>query len=166
MRDTSKRMAFCAMMAAMCVVLLLLGAILELGMYAAPLFAGLFFIPVGEKYGRKYHTILFVVSAILCFLLVPNLEESLLFAGLFGWYPIVRPVLQKLPKPLRLVTKLAIFNAVVIAVEYVVIHIIAPEAVQGILLWVLLALGNVTFLLYDRLIPKMQQLLRRLTKRL
>lgn len=166
MRNASKRMAVCAMMAAICVVLLMLGAILELGMYAAPLFAGLFFIPVGEKYGRKYHTILFVVSAILCFLLVPNLEESLLFAGLFGWYPIVRPTLQKLPKLLRLVAKLVVFNAAVIAVEYVVIRIIAPETIQGVMLWVLLVLGNVTFLLYDRLIPKMQKMLQKLTKRL
>ena len=41
MRNQARRMAVCAMMAALSVVLMLLGAILELGMSAAPLFAGI-----------------------------------------------------------------------------------------------------------------------------
>jgi len=40
-----------------------------------------------------------------------------MFVGLFGWYPIVRPCLRKLPRALGWVCKLAIFNAAVIAVE-------------------------------------------------
>ena len=66
MRNTAKRMALCAMLAALCVVLMVLGAVLELGMYAAPMLAGLLFIPVGQKYGKKYHGILFVASSLLC----------------------------------------------------------------------------------------------------
>jgi len=94
MRFASKRMALCAMVAALCVVLMLLGAVLELGMYACPLLAGLCLIPVGQKYGRKYHILVYVVSGLLCFLFVPNIEENLLFVGLLGWYPIVRPCLH------------------------------------------------------------------------
>ena len=164
MRTSAKRMATCSMMAALCVVLMVLGAILELGMYACPLFAGLCFIPIGQKYGRKYHITLYVASSILCFLMVPNMEENLMFAGLFGWYPIVRPVLQKLPKVIRWICKLAIFNVVVIAIEWLVMTILVPEAIGGTLLWVLLILGNITFLAYDFMIPKMEVLMGRITK--
>ena len=59
MRVTTKRMETCSMMTALSVVLMLLGGILELGMYACPLFVGLAFVPIGEKYGRKYHIILY-----------------------------------------------------------------------------------------------------------
>ena len=152
------------MMAALCVVLMVLGAILELGMYACPLFAGLCFIPIGQKYGRKYHITLYVASSILCFLMVPNMEENLMFAGLFGWYPIVRPVLQKLPKVIRWICKLVIFNVVVIAIEWLVMTILVPEAIGGTLLWVLLILGNITFLAYDFMIPKMEILMGRIVK--
>ena len=152
------------MMAALCVVLMVLGAILELGMYACPLFAGLCFIPIGQKYGRKYHITLYVASSILCFLMVPNMEENLMFAGLFGWYPIVRPVLQKLPKVIRWICKLVIFNVVVIAIEWLVMTILVPEAIGGTLLWVLLILGNITFFAYDFMIPKMEVLMGRITK--
>ena len=152
------------MMAALSVVLMVLGAILELGMYACPLFAGLCFIPIGQKYGRKYHITLYVASSILCFLMVPNMEENLMFAGLFGWYPIVRPVLQKLPKVIRWICKLVIFNVVVIAIEWLVMTILVPEAIGGTLLWVLLILGNITFLAYDFMIPKMEILMGRIVK--
>ena len=164
MRTSTKRMATCSMMAALSVVLMVLGAILELGMYACPLFAGLCFIPIGQKYERKYHITLYVASSILCFLMVPNMEENLMFVGLFGWYPIVRPVLQKLPKVIRWISKLAIFNVVVIAIEWLVMTILVPEAIGGTLLWVLLILGNITFLAYDFMIPKMEVLMGRITK--
>ena len=162
MKTAARRMATCAMMAAVSVVLMLLGGILELGMYAAPLLAGLCFIPVGQKYGRKYHMVLYVAIGILCFLFVPNIEENLMFAGLFGWYPIVRPVLQKLPKFLKLIVKLAVFNVVVVAIEWLVMTVLAPETVGGVLLWVLLLLGNITFLAYDCLIPRVEAVVRKL----
>ena len=164
MRTSAKRMATCSMMAALSVVLMVLVAILELGMYACPLFAGLCFIPIGQKYGRKYHITLYVASSILCFLMVPNMEENLMFAGLFGWYPIVRPVLQKLPKVIRWICKLVIFNVVAIAIEWLVMTILVPEAIGGTLLWVLLILGNITFLAYDFMIPKMEVLMGRIVK--
>ena len=152
------------MMAALCVVLMVLGAVLELGMYACPLLAGLCFIPIGQKYGRKYHLILFVATALLSFFLVPNIEENLIFAGLFGWYPILRPVLQKLPGVLRWLVKLAVFNGVVVAVEWLVMTVLAPEAMADVMLWVLLALGNVTFIAYDFLIPRLDALMGRIVK--
>ena len=164
MKTATKRMAACAMMAALCVVLMALGAVLELGMYACPLLAGLCFIPIGQKYGRKYHLILFVATALLSFFLVPNIEENLIFAGLFGWYPILRPILQKLPGVLRWLVKLAVFNGVVVAIEWLVMTVLAPEAMADIMLWVLLALGNVTFIAYDFLIPRLDTLMGRIVK--
>ena len=164
MKTATKRMAACAMMAALCVVLMVLGAVLELGMYACPLLAGLCFIPIGQKYGRKYHLILFVATALLSFFLVPNIEENLIFAGIFGWYPILRPVLQKLPGVLRWLVKLAVFNGVVVAIEWLVMTVLAPEAMADVMLWVLLALGNVTFIAYDFLIPRLDALMGRIVK--
>lgn len=164
MKTAAKRMATCAMMTALCVVLMVLGAVLELGMYACPLLAGLCFIPVGQKYGRKYHILLYVASGIVCLLLVPNIEENLMFVGLFGWYPIIRPCLQKLPGVLKWLCKLAVFNGAVIAVEWLEMTVLVPEVVEGVLLWILLVLGNVTFLVYDYLIPRVESLIGRIIK--
>jgi len=157
-------MAVCAILAALGVVLMLLGGVLELGMYACPLFTGLCFLPVGMKYGRKYHIMVYVATAVLCFLLVPSPEENLLFAGLLGWYPIARPILQKLPKLLRGVCKGLLFNSVVIGIEWLVMTVLAPEAMETVFLWILLILGNITFFAYDYLIPRVEGLAARVIK--
>ena len=166
MKKRTRAMAICAMLAALSVVLMLLGAVLELGMYACPLFVGLCFVPVGQKYGRKYHVTLYAATCILCFLFVPNVEENLLLAGLFGWYPIVRPGLQKLNKWLGWIIKMLIFNASVVAIEWLVMKVLVPEYEEGILLWILLILGNITFLAYDFLIPRWEIMTRKIVKHL
>jgi len=164
MKTSAKTIAVCSMAAALTVVVMALGALLELGMYACPMFAGLFLMAVGQKYGRKYQLAVFTVSAALCFLLVPNVEENLMFAGFLGWYPLVRPVLQKLPGLPGWICKLALFNGCIIAIQWLVMTVLVPELLPGALLWVLLALGNITFLAYDYLLPRAQVLLGRLTK--
>ena len=157
-------MAVCGIMAALSVVLMVLGAALQLGVYAAPLFAGLCFMPVGQKYGFKYQWMLYAVSAVLCLLFVPDIETNLMFIGLFGWYPIVRPSLQKLSKFLRIVVKFFIFNISVIGIQWLVITVLVPETLSVAMLWLLLALFNITFLAYELMFPKMETLFVRISK--
>lgn len=166
MKQDARRMAVCAMMTALSVVLMVLGAVLELGMYACPLFAGLCFVPIGQKYGRKYHIMLYVAAAILCFLLVPNIEENLVFAGFFGWYPILRPSLQKLPKVLGWICKVMIFNGIVIAIEWLVVTVLVPEVMGGAVWILMLVLGNILFVAYDLLVPRVEVLMWRITRML
>lgn len=141
------------MLAAVCAVLMLLGAVLELGMYAAPLLAGICLLPYGQKYGIKYQIIVYLAVSFLSFILVPNIEQNLMFAGLFGWYPALRPALQGLSKLPRIVVKLLIFNVTIIAIEALVMLVLVPEVLGGGLIAALLVLGNITFILYDCIIP-------------
>ena len=127
-------------------------------------FTILCFVPIGQKYGRKYHIMLYVAAAILCFLLVPNIEENLVFAGFFGWYPILRPSLQKLPKVLGWICKAAIFTGIVIAIEWLVMTVLVPEVMGGTVLMMLLVLGNILFVVYDLLVPRAEVLMGRITK--
>lgn len=152
-------MAAGAVTAAVCVVLLLLGGILELGMYAAPMLAGLCAMPVGKRWGGKYQCMVWLVVSALSFLLVPQIEENLLFAAFFGWYPIARPRLEKLPGPLRWVCKLLIFNGAIVAVEALVMCLLIPEAVESVLALALLALANVTFVMYDFAMARLEGIL-------
>lgn len=164
MRIQAKRMAVCSMMTALCVVLMLLGGILELGMYACPMFAGLCLIPVGQNYGKKYQILVYLATGLLCLMLVPSMEENLMFVGLLGWYPMVRQAITRLPGLLRLPLKLIVFNASVLAIEWVVISLFVPEVLTAPMIAVLLVMGNITFLAYDFLIPRMEILMLRLKR--
>lgn len=155
----TKRIAFCGMMTALGVVILLLGGFLGIGTYAAPLLAGLLILPAGKRWGVKYQVLLWLAIGLLGLFLVSDVEESLMFLGFFGWYPIARPALQKLPKLLGWVVKFLVFNVPVIALETVLILFLVPEDMGAGLALLLLALANVTFLIYDLAIPRVERVL-------
>ncbi|MBR6527593.1 MAG: hypothetical protein IKT45_06575, partial [Lachnospiraceae bacterium] len=123
-------MAGCSMMAALSVVLLLIGGILELGMYACPMIAGLCILMVGDCYGRRCQVMTWIAVSVLSVMLVPNVEENLMYFGIFGLYPVLYPYFQKLPKGLRLIAKFAYFNIVVIVLEWLVVMVLIPGSLS------------------------------------
>ena len=153
------------MMAACSVVVMLLGAVLSLGMYLCPMLVGLSLMLIGREYGIRYQVMLWIVISVLCIILVPNPEENLMFAGLFGWYPALRPILERVPKSLRMLIKLLVFNITVIALEALIIFVLVPEILDSAMLFLLLLMGNVMFVMYDRVIPKFPDLADRFIKK-
>lgn len=155
----TKMIALGGIMSALCIVIMLLGAIIGIGIYAAPMIAGVCLIPVGNKYGKKFHSLLWGIVSVLSLIIVPDVEEGLMFLALFGFYPIIYPYFDRLPRILKLLAKLLYFNVVIIAIESLVIYLLAPEAEEPLMMIILWALGNVTFLLYDAVIPRADRLL-------
>ena len=100
-------------------------------------------------------------------MLVPNMEENLMYFGVFGLYPILYPYFQNLPKGLRVIAKFVYFNLVVTALEWLVVMVFMPGSMSdsdaaGWIFWAaLLAMGNVIFWCYDRLLPRMEVTLRK-----
>ncbi|MBQ1236469.1 MAG: hypothetical protein IIX72_05815 [Oscillospiraceae bacterium] len=152
MKETRKITAG-AMMAAVCVVIMLLGAVIDLGTYAAALLAGVAMIPYGQKYGRKYQLMVFAASAMLSFMLVPNIEQNIMYLGFYGWYPILWPELEKLPKVTKYIAKFIIFNLCFISIEALVMLVLVPEAMGSVLFIIFIITANITFFAYDYMIP-------------
>lgn len=161
----TRPMALGAMITALSIVMMLLGAVLELGIYAAPMLCGLLLIPLGHQWGVKYQTACYIAVSLLSFLLVPNAEQNLIYTGLFGWYPIARPLFQKLPPLLRFFVKTVIFNLVILVVEALVLFIFVPEALTTGMITLLLVLANITFWAYDLVIPKAEVMIAQIFKR-
>lgn len=157
--ENTKLITLCGMISALAVVIMLVGGLLELGTYAAPMIAGLCLIPIGKKYGRKYHLAIWGVVSIVSFLVVPYIEQDLIFLSLFGLYPVIYPTFQKLPKALRIITKLLYFNIITVAVEALVMLVLVPEIMNAAMITLLLLMGNITFLLYDFIIPRAELIL-------
>ncbi|MBR5743138.1 MAG: hypothetical protein IKX85_04990, partial [Clostridia bacterium] len=82
----------------------------------------------------------------------------LFFAAFFGWYPAFRESLGKFPPPVRLLLKLLVFNLTAVGCELLVIRVLAPEAIEPWLPAVLLIGGNLAFLLYDAILPRLELL--------
>ena len=156
MREQTRKIAVCGMMAALGVAVMLLGSMLGLGLYLSPMLAGLCLRIVGREWGGKYHLLVWAAVSLLCLMLISDAEQNLMFIGWFGWYPALRPRLQTLRPALRLPVKLLLFNGAVIALEALVTLVLVPEQMGLALAAALLVLGNVTFVLYDTAIPYLE----------
>ena len=118
---------------------------------------------------------MFAASAILSLLFAPDKEAAAIFLAL-GYYPIVKPKLDRKPKPRRIASKLLLFNAAIFAVYGALLFIFRLDALREELfsmgLWLTLALilgGNVIFWLDDKLleraVPRIAALCARWTRK-
>ena len=123
--------------------------------------AGFLSIPIACECGTGMALCAYAAVAILSCLLGPDKEAAALYLFL-GWYPVLRPKLQRLRQPLRLLVKLAIFNCAVAAVYGLLIFVLGLDSLRSelselsrIMLTVILILGNAVFLLFDFILPRL-----------
>ncbi len=156
---SSARMALCAMTAALAVVVMSLGSIVPFATFCCPILAMLIMVPITVECPPKLGLTLYGAIAILSLLLLGDKEVSFLFLFL-GYYPILRPRLEKIrPKVLRLAVKQAIFSCAVAVMYLLLIFVFRLEAVAEefqsagtALNAALLLMGNVVFYAFDLLL--------------
>ncbi len=161
----SKRMALTGMLCALAVVIMMLGGLVPLATFCCPALAGLMLIPIFVECGERMSWCAYVAIAALSLILCPDKEAALLLAFI-GYYPILRWRLDQIRGgALRVLAKLAVFNLAVVAMYALSIlvlrmdQILAEYREMGIALTAAcLLIGNVTLLLYDRLIKVMTAL--------
>ena len=97
-------------------------------------------------------------TAVLSLLLAPDKEAAAVFAAL-GYYPMVKPRLEKMKFP-RL-WKGLLFNAVILVLYWLLIHLMGMDALAeefaeagAVMTVVMLVLGNVVFFLLDKVLSK------------
>ena len=162
----SSVIALGGVLAALAVILMLLGGLVPFATYVCPMLASVLLIPLMEYFPKGLCWGWYAVVAILSALFCPDREAAFIFLFL-GWYPIVKPDLDKLPKLPRFLLKLLIFNAAVAAAYLLLIFVFELEVLieeakemGWIMIAVLAVLGNVSFLLFDRLLSILPVLYR------
>lgn len=156
MEKQTKKIAFCGVLGALAVAVMILGALIGIGTYAAPALTGIALLPVVAEYGAGTAALLYAAVSVLSVLLVPDKESAFLFVFL-GWYPAARPAYNRLrPKALAALLKFLTFNAAVAAAYALLIYVFRVSAVvsdygaaSSLLLAGLAAVGNITFFVYD-----------------
>ena len=167
-RRTSWAMAYCGMAAALCIALMLLGAVLPVLMFLAPAVASFLIVTVCIECGRQMAWTTYGAVSLLALLFVPDKEEALTFVFLLGYYPLVKPRFERIrPALLRGLAKLALCNGSILLM-YGLVLLLAPagnisqelKTTALALSLTTLAMGNVAFLLYDRALHNLVQVYR------
>ena len=161
-------MAYCGIVAALCVALMLLGAVIPIAMFIAPAVAGFLSATVCVECGMQMALTAYAAVSLLALLFVPDKEVALIFTVLLGYYPLAKPKFERIrPALLRCVCKLLLCNGAVLAM-YGLIYLLVPmgsisqelRATATAAALATLAMGNVAFLLYDRALHNMLMMYR------
>jgi len=130
--------------------------VMPFGRYALPIFAGVMILPVVVELGTKTAVMAYISTSILSIFLVPDRQAVMIFVAFFGYYPIVKQKLEKLPgRALEYACKLLLFNVGMVGGVLFMVYLLGmTQAFEGIreqryapLLF--LFAGNILFFIYD-----------------
>ena len=155
-RNSAFDIALGGILAALAVVILSMGTLIPVATFVCPMLCMLLLKVVLTRCGSRIGWAWYGAVAVLGALLAPDKEAAAVFVFL-GFYPIIKPKLDALPA--KWLWKLLYFNAAILVMYWLLMHLlgmaqIAEEFAElGVVMTIVtLLLGNVTFLLLDRLL--------------
>jgi len=162
--NSTKQIALGGMLAAVAVVIMCLGGFIPIATYACPMLCCMTLFVVLQFCGKRLGWAWFMVVAILSLIFGPDKEAAMVFLAI-GYYPLIKPVIEK--TKLGFLLKFLFFNISITVVYAVMIYLMGMQEVAaenmefGIVgLVVILLLGNITFVLLDKLLSVLARKIR------
>ena len=141
------------MVSALSVVIMLLTNIMPSMMYVIPIITGAIVFAVNEIIGKKWALGVFFVTSFISFILLTDKEAALNYTLFFGYYPLLKPLYEKLPKVLSWGVKVLTFNVALVAIGLIVTFIFKlpflDEDFGKLTIPLFAVLFNVVFIMYD-----------------
>ncbi len=162
--EKTKKLTLSAVLAAMGVVLLLIGAFIEILDLSMAALASFFCIFAVIELGGGHAVMIYAVTGILSVIMMPQGLGGWFYLLFFGYYPIVKEKLERLFKPLAFFLKLLVFNAAItvyLIVSYFLFFgdlelligefssLTGAQAPIGAVIAVIYVALNAVFVLYD-----------------
>lgn len=141
------------MVSALSVVIMLLTNIMPSMMYVIPIITGAIVFAVNEIIGKKWALGVFFVTSFISFVLLTDKEAALNYTLFFGYYPLLKPLYEKLPKVLSWGVKVLTFNVALITIGLIVTFIFKlpflDEDMGKFTIPIFAVLFNIVFVMYD-----------------
>lgn len=165
MKNTSK-IALGAILAALSVAFMLSTAILPFLSYTIPAICGIIVVLLVIECDKKWALMVYVCVSVLSLLIVPDKSAGLSYLCIFGYYPIVKALLEsKLPDWLSWIIKLIIADSVLILTYYISLKFfgidiegiewISPYLNQWYVPLVIIFAGSIFFAMYDTVLTRL-----------
>ena len=162
MRTEARKIAFGGMFAALAVVIMSLGGLIPVATFTCPMLCMLLLAFVTKMCGNRIGWAWYGAVAVLSLLLGPDKEAASVFVFL-GFYPIVKPQFDRLR--FAVIPKLALFNVLILTMYALLIRLFGMNQIAAefaeigrVLTFVMLLLGNVIFLLLDRVLTRFSRI--------
>ena len=159
MKKTSK-IALSAVFAALSVALMALVSIIPNLDLALPAISGLFVAVIVIEVDKKWALGVWATVSLLSLTVVPN-KAAIIYAVFFGYYPVLKSVLEsKTPRAVEYIIKILTFSVVMSLSYFLMVKFmgIDPDLPDFLGKWAIPAialLGIIAFLLYDYALSKL-----------
>ncbi len=157
-RNKASFIALGGVMAAVAIVIMALGGMIPLATFVCPMLCMLLLRLIVKQCGSRIAWAWYGAVAILSCLLSPDKEAAAVFVFL-GYYPVVKPKMDKLP--LSWLWKGLLFNGAILSMYGLLIYLFGMNALMEefaemgqIMTVATLVLGNATFFLLDKVLSK------------
>lgn len=165
MKNTSKT-ALGAIITGLSVALMLSTAVIPFLSYAIPAICGVLIILIITECDKKWALLVYTCVSILSLLIIPDKSAGLSYACIFGYYPVVKTILEnKLPEWLSWVVKLLLADIVLIAGYYIYLHFfgidtegiewITPYLTKWYVSIIITIFCSVFFFMYDTVLTRL-----------
>ena len=158
-------------MTALSVVLMMLTTLIPVFMYVIPIITGLLVLFVADVTDKKWGAGVYFSTAFLSLLLITDKEAALTYSLFFGYYPLIKDLLEKLPRFISWILKLLIFNLAAVSIGVISFYVFGVSGDEynefgKFTIPILLIMANVAFILYDFCLTKNRFLLIKLSHKL
>ena len=170
MKNKTKNTAVCGLMTALSVVLMMLTTLVPVFMYVIPIVTGLLVLLVTDIANKKWGAGVYFSTAFLSLLLITDKEAALTYAMFFGFYPLIKESMEKLPKAVAWLLKLILFNGAAVGIGVISFYLFGVSGEEynefgKFTIPILLLMANIVFVLYDFCLTKNRFLLTRLSEK-
>lgn len=148
-RKSTRKLTLSAILSALSVILLALGALVEVLDISMAVIASFAVILAVIELRGKYPYLIYAVTAVLSLVLLPMKTPAAMYALFFGYYPILKEKLERLPVVLSWVLKIVIFNVALALMVLLATVLVLPGFEMTGYAWVWLIVCTPVFVLYD-----------------
>ena len=151
-----KQLTFCAMLVALGVIFLGIGALIEVLDISMAVIASICVIIPMIEYGKGTPWMVYAAISVLSLLLLPNKFPAALFALFAGFYPILKEKLERKNTVIRWILKELIFNISLAIIVLLYFFLFFKGTIQvPWMIAVAIILAELVFILYDKAISKL-----------
>ena len=144
------------MLAALGVVLLYIGSVIEVLDISIAVIVSLFCVFAVIEYGKAAPWMVFAVTSVLSAVLLPNKTPALMYALFFGYYPILKEKYEKKRTLIAWTLKEITFNIALVAVLFFGKNLVLGDVSIPIPLYIIaVVVLEVVFVLYDFALTKL-----------
>ena len=150
-RKSTKQLAMAALLTAMSVILLALGALVEVLDISMAVIASFAVILAVIELKGAYPYLIYVATAVLAVALLPIKTPAVMYALFFGYYPIIKEKIERfLPRWAGFLLKIVIFNLALLGMVWLATLLTLPDFLlpEG-LQWLWFAVCTPVFVVYD-----------------